>query len=781
MDTPSLDSSARHRRLRRLLNTTKRRATIPLREVPPTIIVSGVHSGVNPSPGLGTARSLRYAWPRVRIEALDYSTKSTGLNSSTFSECNLFPPWRDVDLGASVDAIFELIERKSAIFISGLDLEAELLSQRAHKSVLVPPTAALKYITKAETSPAARTLNLDYPDTIIATDLTVAGYFAESHGWPVWVKGPNYEALSCGTPAQLAANVSRAKHTWGAVPLIQEHIDGPEESLCFVAHQGELLMACAMRKTSVTDQGKTWGGAVRGCTEDELVGIRGFVRATGWSGGAEAEIVRQQRTGRRYLIDLNPRFPAWIHGATIAGYNMPAALVAASTGVKYNVQAPESTDFARIVIEIPSRFASHESEMVISANRGAIAKGHPSGMPELSRRRKRANDGSAPPSHVNSGLAEVLAPDLALVAAAAEGPTPQRVLMELMVSARLSDLQRIMHSLSGRWGLDLQAAYSMKTNHDDALLRLIRRSGLMVETISQEEIRRATEMGFLCSDIILNGPGKWWSRSPISIEGSVAGIFSDSVSDLAKTITLVQQGRIRTSRLGIRVASPLYSSRFGIDLCDRRQFLETVSLLSSLPQPSDIAIHSHVAASAIGFERWQENLIATLHLASAVADAAEVQVICVDFGGGWGHQSLDSDLGRELDRAMAATRLLSPGARSVLIEPGKLIAQPSFALATRVLSVESREQGRRVAVVDASIADVSDSASPARPVAWRAGETGEWVILPAGDDQIFGRICMESDVLHPGLTLPEQIVPGDLVAFLDTGAYDMSMSYDFGS
>src|SRR5664279_3881566 len=107
MDTPSLDSSARHRRLRRLLKTTKRRATIPLREVPPTIIVSGVHSGVNPSPGLGTARSLRYAWPRVRIEALDYSTKSTGLNSNTFSERNLFPPWRDVDHSASVDAIFE--------------------------------------------------------------------------------------------------------------------------------------------------------------------------------------------------------------------------------------------------------------------------------------------------------------------------------------------------------------------------------------------------------------------------------------------------------------------------------------------------------------------------------------------------------------------------------------------------------------------------------------------------------------------------------------------------
>ena len=40
-----------------------------------TVIVSGMHSDMNPSPGVGVTRSLLAAWPDLRVFGLDYSTR----------------------------------------------------------------------------------------------------------------------------------------------------------------------------------------------------------------------------------------------------------------------------------------------------------------------------------------------------------------------------------------------------------------------------------------------------------------------------------------------------------------------------------------------------------------------------------------------------------------------------------------------------------------------------------------------------------------------------------
>jgi diaminopimelate decarboxylase len=39
---------------------------------------------------------------------------------------------------------------------------------------------------------------------------------------------------------------------------------------------------------------------------------------------------------------------------------------------------------------------------------------------------------------------------------------------------------------------------------------------------------------------------------------------------------------------------------------------------------------------------------------------------------------------------------------------------------------------------------------------------------------------MEDDVLSDGIQVPEDIAVGDRLLFLDAGAYDRSMAYDFG-
>jgi carbamoyl-phosphate synthase large subunit len=56
-----------------------------------------------------------------------------------------------------------------------------------------------------------------------------------------------------------------------------------------------------------------------------------FIAATQWKGGFEIEIMRTQE-GKPYIMEVNPRFPAWIYLTVGAGQNQPAALVKLALG-----------------------------------------------------------------------------------------------------------------------------------------------------------------------------------------------------------------------------------------------------------------------------------------------------------------------------------------------------------------------------------------------------------------------------------------------------------------
>jgi carbamoyl-phosphate synthase large subunit len=60
---------------------------------------------------------------------------------------------------------------------------------------------------------------------------------------------------------------------------------------------------------------------------------RKFITATKWKGGMEMEIMKTSE-GKPYIMEVNPRFPAWIYLTAGAGQNQPAALVKMAMGEK---------------------------------------------------------------------------------------------------------------------------------------------------------------------------------------------------------------------------------------------------------------------------------------------------------------------------------------------------------------------------------------------------------------------------------------------------------------
>jgi carbamoyl-phosphate synthase large subunit len=88
--------------------------------------------------------------------------------------------------------------------------------------------------------------------------------------------------------------------------------------------------AVAVRKEIRTMNGNTWGGTA--VVHAELSALaRRFARALQWVGPFELEVIRHSRRGP-LLIEVNPRFPAWVYLSAGAGANLPWAAVQLARG-----------------------------------------------------------------------------------------------------------------------------------------------------------------------------------------------------------------------------------------------------------------------------------------------------------------------------------------------------------------------------------------------------------------------------------------------------------------
>jgi diaminopimelate decarboxylase len=325
-------------------------------------------------------------------------------------------------------------------------------------------------------------------------------------------------------------------------------------------------------------------------------------------------------------------------------------------------------------------------------------------------------------------------------------------------------------------------AYSMKTNPDDRLIELARECGLLAETISQLEVRKALALGFPGDRIVLNGPAKWWPQHA-QVEVPVHAVFCDSLDELRQVTEAAGHGAPCATIIGVRIRPPRLASRFGIDLTDSADRRQVADQIRALPADVRFGVHFHMGSTAIGLAAWQQTFESILQQARSLEVEAARPVHCLDVGGGWFPDDWTTELHARLMQSLALrVKSLLPAARELIFEPGRAVAQSSMALAMRVLEVRRRGAVVREVVVDGSIAEMAYhnySRFPHRFV-WFDQVAGAWRQLGSGRARILGRLCMEKDVLAEAIALPDALVAGDLLVACDAGAYDRSMSYTFG-
>ncbi|MEA3053733.1 MAG: diaminopimelate decarboxylase [Sphingomonadales bacterium] len=752
------------------------------------IFVSGLYCGGNPQPGVGIVRSLRQGFPDATLIGVEYTNRVSGIHWRELDDLWIQRPWDELDLDLYAERVREMLDG-GALWISGSDLEAMWLASLfpdGHPNLLAPPSPALKRIAKPAVE-AHRGLPVKIP-TFVSSELSdwELHAFCREHDWRVWLKGPYYDAARVpGWDSLVAARAALTK-VWSTERLfLQAHVSGYEESVMLAAYQGELLGCVAMRKRDITPEGKTWAGDIGEVDPEFEKPLRRIVRELNWTGGGELEMVRDA-AGTRWLLEMNPRFPAWVHGATIGGYNLPALLVQGATGIKARPAPAEAAEFTRIVLEVPVR-ADYPLPALPEPFAGAVGHSmkHPSGLTSLAQRLHKADaelielvGGDAEPEADGvPDVPETYLDDIGAMALDAL-QTPQFLFLDKTAEGlfrRAADRARRL----GTNSVQVVSGYSIKTNPDERLIRLALDNGFFAEAISLLEVRKALEVGFRPDQVILNGPGKWWPQGMMPKE-RIHAVFCDSVADLDRVAAAIAAGKMSSKHVGIRLRTPNVTSRFGIPLDSPETFARLIEAVGRLPADSAFAIHFHMASSNIGVALWWHLFESMLKWCRSIEALTGRRVELLDMGGGWFPDDWHSEEEGKFARAVETVKALLPGVRQIVSEPGKAMAQPAMALAMRILEIQEHEEDYVEAVVDGSIAELPMYAFQPHRILRQCGETGALQPLGRGKTHLMGRLCMEHDIVAANVSLPQGTRAGDMLIFCDAGGYDRSMSYVFG-
>ncbi|MBN1760473.1 MAG: hypothetical protein JW863_19245 [Chitinispirillaceae bacterium] len=311
-----------------------------------TIAVSGINATDNPGPGTGIARSLRESGLDVRIIGLAYDTMEPGIYMDWIIDKSYILPYPSIDPSSYLERIRYIHEREQVdVIIPALDAELPLYitieSQLAEMGIrtFLPSMAAFRARGKDRLDDLAHKTGLFTPPTFVLTSgAEIDGAIAQL-GFPLLIKGPFYEATVVTTRAQALAEFHHYAAKWGLPIIAQKFISGEEYNCIGLGDgSGGDMGHCAIKKMLITRLGKIWTNV--SISNGEIFAIaETFVGALNWRGGYELELIREHKTGIYYLIEINPRFPAWVFMATGCGINLPLRLVQAVLGEPYETHS----------------------------------------------------------------------------------------------------------------------------------------------------------------------------------------------------------------------------------------------------------------------------------------------------------------------------------------------------------------------------------------------------------------------------------------------------------
>jgi len=301
-----------------------------------TIAVTGLKTGDNPQPGVPVIRSIRAAGFKGRIIGLVYDSMESGIYMEDLVDEVYQMPYPSAGAEAFLARMEYILSRsKIDVVIPTLDAEVILyirlqdeLTKLGVKSYL-PTEECFLLRDKTRLATFFPPKGINVPDTTLISEASQV--ISAKDQFPMMIKGRYYEAFKANNAEEGLKYFYEIKGRWGLPIILQKLVPGDEYNIVIVGDgEGGILGMVPQKKLVITDKGKGFGGVVVANPELDVFATK-VISLLKWRGPCELEVMRGF-DGNYYLIEINPRFPAWVRLAEGSGQNQPAAVVLKALG-----------------------------------------------------------------------------------------------------------------------------------------------------------------------------------------------------------------------------------------------------------------------------------------------------------------------------------------------------------------------------------------------------------------------------------------------------------------
>ncbi|MCB9001699.1 MAG: ATP-grasp domain-containing protein [Bacteroidales bacterium] len=332
-----------------------------------TIAVTGLNNIDSPGPGVPVIRGIKESKIfDARIIGLAYEHLEPGIYMEGLVDKTYMIPYPSKGKDALYERLMEIHQREKLDMIIP-NFDAELFSFIKLESALnaqgiktfLPTLEQFEERHKSNLPAYGKKYGVNVPKSQEAFSLADMQNILKSYEYPVMVKGKFYDAYKAYSIEQAAEYFSKLSAKWGFPVIVQDFIEGTEVNVIALGDgKGKVISAVAMRKQYITDKGKAWGG-VTIADEAMLELTHKIISQTKWKGGMELELIRT-KDNKLYILEINPRIPAWVYLAVGAGQNLPEALVKLAMGMNVSPY----TDY-----KIGRMFIRYSWDMIVDIDR----------------------------------------------------------------------------------------------------------------------------------------------------------------------------------------------------------------------------------------------------------------------------------------------------------------------------------------------------------------------------------------------------------------------------
>jgi diaminopimelate decarboxylase len=336
--------------------------------------------------------------------------------------------------------------------------------------------------------------------------------------------------------------------------------------------------------------------------------------------------------------------------------------------------------------------------------------------------------------------------------------------------------------------------YSIKTNPNLAVCRLMAEHGAGFDVTSAGELYRALKAGGIGSKMVFAGAGKTDAEIRMGLDNGVLLFNVESegellaLGEIARDMGKVAQVALRVNpdlppKTHAKTDTSVKGVKFGLDIDTVLEFAHKVVDHANV---KIVGLHMHLGSPILQAEPYRQGIDKGVALIDTLRRQGH-KIQYLNMGGGFGiHYRKQEAL-----PASAFAEVILPGVAKagckLILEPGRFIVGNAGILVSRIIYTKE-SGGKHFVIQDGAMNDLirptlydsfhriwpvqPGAEFPAPPADYEADIPGTQKV------DVVGPICESGDFLAKGRALPP-VRRGELLATFSAGAYGMAMSSNY--